>query len=155
MNTLTQKLGARLAQFPFVREAIDQRADLSGLRDRRRLRIVCGVLLIALSFAACWPVIGLLGTMSIYYRQPLVVAILGPIVYGITHCCFLAGMALAGERYVRILLRWAARVSVEKMMGETRMTKPESPNQTRMTNDQMGKDCVTCASSFSHSSFGH
>jgi hypothetical protein len=117
MNGIRYKLGARLAQFRFVRDAIDQHADLSGLRDRSRLRIFCGVLLIASSFAACWPVIGLLGTLSVYYRQPLIVGILGPIVYGVTHCCFLAGTGLAGERYVRILLKWAVRKSVETMLG--------------------------------------
>jgi hypothetical protein len=137
MNALAHKLGARLAQIPFVRDAIDRRADLSGLKDRPRLRIFCGVLLIAFSFAACWPVIGLLGTLSVYYRQPLIVAILGPIIYGITHCCFLAGMALSGERYVRILLRWAVRKGVERMVAQIRNPKSESPNQIPNPNSRI------------------
>jgi hypothetical protein len=138
MHDLMHKLGLRLSQIPYFRSAIDERADLSGLKDRPRMRIFFGVCLIALSFALCWPVIGALGTLSVYYRQPLIVVILGPIVYGITHCCFLAGMALAGEKYVRILVRWAVRVGFEKMVvpsrnqnDETRI--PESMTEWRMT----------------------
>lgn len=110
------KLGARLAQIRFIRNAIDARADLSPFRKRPTLRILAGVFLIGFSFVMCWPAIGVLGGISVCLKQPLIVGIGGPVLYVFSHLCYLAGMALSGTEYSWIFLRWTARVGVEALL---------------------------------------
>lgn len=110
----------------YVRETMIDRADLQEFRDRPTARIFLGIFAICLSFAMCWPVISALATLSIHLHRPLLVVILGPIVWGISHCCFLFGMALSGEKYLRILLRWLTRVSVEAFLAMPRRAEATS-----------------------------
>jgi hypothetical protein len=116
VNELAYKLGLRLLKYSYVRRAVSARADLREFRGKPTARILLGVLAICLSFALCWPVISALGTLCLYLRRPMLVVVLGPIVWGLTHCLFLFGMALSGEKYLRILLRWLTRISVEKLL---------------------------------------
>ncbi len=117
VNNIPHKLGLLLAQFSYVRRTIDKRADLREFRGRPTLRIFVGVFAICLSFAMCWPVITALGTLGVYLHRPWLVVIFGPIVWGVSHCVFLFGMALSGEKYLRILLRWLTRVCVEQLLA--------------------------------------
>ena len=78
------------------------------------LRIILGVSAIGISYIIGWPAVAFLGTLSIYFQEPLIVAIGGPVTYGLSHLVFLLGMYLAGAKYTRIFLRWAARALVEK-----------------------------------------
>lgn len=106
----------RIAETAYVKQAIADKADLSEFRKRPTARIWTGVAAIVLSYIICWPAIGVLGTLSVYYGKPLLLAIGGPLLYGFSHLVFLAGMYLAGEKYSKIFFRWATRVSVEKLM---------------------------------------
>jgi hypothetical protein len=117
VNELIYRLGLRLLQHAYVRRAVKERADLREFRGRPTARIFIGVLAICLSFAMCWPVISALGTLSLYLHRPLLVIILGPIIWGISHCLFLFGMALSGEKYLRVFLRWFTRICVEKLLA--------------------------------------
>lgn len=103
-----------LASTDFVRRAIAERADLSAFRRPPSLRILAGVFAIGFSYVICWPAIGALGTLSVYFKEPLLVIIGGPLTYGLSHLVFLLGMYLAGADYSKIFLRWAARVAVER-----------------------------------------
>ena len=103
-----------LAGTKFVRKAIAERADLSAFRKPPSPRILAGIFAIAFSYVIGWPAIGVLGTLSVYFKQPLLVVIGGPVTYGLSHLVFLLGMYLAGADYTKIFLRWAARVAVEK-----------------------------------------
>jgi hypothetical protein len=111
------KIGLRLAQLPYVRHAIDDRANLDEFKKRPGWQVPVGCLLIALSFAMCWPVITALGGVSIYFKQPLIVVIGGPAIYLSSHLVFIAGMALSGEKYTRIFFRWLTRVGVERLLA--------------------------------------
>jgi hypothetical protein len=103
-----------LAKTKFVQKAIAERADLSAFRQPPSLRILAGIFAIAFSYVIGWPAVGALGTLSVYFKQPLIVVIGGPVTYGLSHLVFLLGMYLAGADYTKIFLRWAARVAVEK-----------------------------------------
>jgi len=117
LNELAYKIGLRLARVGFVRSAIDDRADLTPFKGRPTFRILFGVFLIGFSFLMCWPAISALGGISIHFRMPFLALVGGPVLYGSSHLCFLAGMALSGAEYSRIFLRWAARVGVEKLLS--------------------------------------
>ncbi|MEW6672171.1 MAG: hypothetical protein AB1427_10720 [Thermodesulfobacteriota bacterium] len=106
----------RIAETDYVRQAIADKADLTEFKQKPTIRILAGVAAIIVSYIICWPAIGVLGTLSIYYDRPLLVAVGGPLLYGLSHLVFLAGMYLAGEKYTKIFLRWATRVFMEKLL---------------------------------------
>ncbi len=62
------------------------------------------------------PAVGLIGAFSIYWHEPLLIIIGGPLLLIISHLVFLAGMYLAGGKYVMVFFRWATRVTLEKLM---------------------------------------
>ena len=100
----------------YVRSAIEDKADLSAFKKKPSARVVIGISTIAFSYVIGWPAVAALGLLSIYLEKPLIVAIGGPITYGLSHLVFILGMALAGADYTRIFLRWATRVTVEKFI---------------------------------------
>ena len=63
---------------------------------------------------------GLLGLISLHLREPLIVAIGGPVTYGLSHLVFIVGMYLAGADYARVFFRWATRVAVERVIAHNR-----------------------------------
>jgi hypothetical protein len=106
----------RLAATAYVQRAIEERADLNAFKQRPSLRVVAGVGAIMFSYVIGWPLIAVLGAVSIHLNQPLVVAVGGPLAYGLSHLVFLLGMYLAGAEYSMIFLRWATRVAVVKLL---------------------------------------
>ncbi len=107
----------KIAETRYVRSAIDDKADLSAFKEKPSVRVVFGVSVIAFSYVIGWPAVGALGALSIYLEKPLIVAIGGPLIYGLSHLVFMLGMYLAGADYTRIFLRWATRVTVEKFVN--------------------------------------
>jgi len=59
-----------------------------------------------------------LGALSIYWREPKLIMIGGPLLFIIAHLVFMAGMVLAGGKYLRVFFRWATRVALEKLVGK-------------------------------------
>ena len=105
----------KIAETRYVRSAIEDKADLSGFKKKPSVRVIVGISVIGFSYVIGWPAVGALGLLSIYLDQPLIVAIGGPLVYGLSHLVFILGMYLAGADYTKIFLRWATRVTVEKL----------------------------------------
>ncbi|RJR48891.1 MAG: hypothetical protein C4576_07590 [Desulfobacteraceae bacterium] len=117
MNT---RILERLAQTSYVRKAIEERADLSAFQERPSLRVLLGVFSIGFSYVIGWPAISALGALAIYVEKPLLVAIGGPLLYGLSHLVFMLGMYLSGAKYSKIFLRWATRVAMERLTGRNR-----------------------------------
>jgi hypothetical protein len=117
LSELAYKLGTRLSRVRFIRNAIEEQTDLREFRKPPTLRIFVGIGLICLSFAMCWPVIGFLTGVSVYYHRPYIAAIGAPIIYVSSHLVYIAGMTLSGEKYVRIFFKWLSRLAVEKMLA--------------------------------------
>ncbi len=120
---MIKSIAYRLSRTAFVRSAIEDRADLSAFKEKPTPRIHFGLFLMGFSYVIGWPVITTLGAVAVYLKEPLIIAIGGPLMYTVSHLVFLAGMYFAGAKYTRIFLRWAARVSVEKMMGRATVVK--------------------------------
>ena len=105
----------KFAETRYVRSAIEEKADLSAFKKKPSVRVVLGISTIAFSYVIGWPAVAVLGALSVYLEKPLIVAIGGPLIYGLSHLVFILGMYLAGADYTRIFLRWATRVTVEKL----------------------------------------
>ena len=117
MNRMTTNILRRIAKTDFVRRAIEERADLSAFRERPTGRIIVGISAMGFSYIIGWPAISFLGLMAIYLNKPLIVIVGGPLTYGLSHLVFILGMYLAGAKYTKIFIRWAARVIMEKFLG--------------------------------------
>lgn len=111
---LIASIARATARTEFARSAMEQKADLASFREKPSARVVTGIVLMAFSYLIGWPAVALFGILSIYFREPLIVIIGGPAIYGTSHLVFLAGLYLAGARYSYVFFRWATRLFVEK-----------------------------------------
>ena len=113
-----QQIAKYLVKISFISNAIESRADLKAFTEKpsREIMIknITGVFLILFSYVIGWPAVIFLGVISVYFREPLIVVIGGPVAYGISHLVFTAGMYITGARYAMIFLRWMTRIAVEK-----------------------------------------
>jgi len=113
---MLSKILKRISENGYVRKAIEDKADLSEFKQRPTLRIIIGISVIIFSYIAGWPLVSLLGLLSVYAKKPEILFIGGPVTYGLSHLIFIFGMYLAGYQYTKIFLRWATRVGVEKLL---------------------------------------
>ena len=114
--TIIKKIANGIAQTKFASKAINERADLSAFKQKPTARNFLGIFLMGCSYIIGWPAVGLIGALSIYWREPLLIIIGAPFCLVTAHLVFLVGMYLAGGKYVMVFLRWATRVTLEKLM---------------------------------------
>ncbi len=112
-----QRLVVRLTAIPFVRKALEETGELQLFGGRPAPRTLFGVSAILLSYAMCWPVIGLLSAEAVARKRPLLIIVGGPVAYGLSHLVFLLGLYLAGGRQSSILLRRLTRTVVLKLLA--------------------------------------
>jgi hypothetical protein len=115
LNTI-KKFANRIAKTKFASRAIDEGADLSAFKEKPTAKKTLGIFLMCFSYILGLPAVGLIGALSIYWHKPLLIIIGGPLMFAIAHLVFLAGMYLAGGKYVMVFFRWATRVTLEKLM---------------------------------------
>lgn len=122
-----QRTAAVLAKIDFIRNAVEEKVDLSAFTEKLPLHIflrnLFGVFLILFSYVTGWPVVALLGILSVYLKEPLIVLIGGPVAYGFSHLVFWIGMFITGSYYSMIFLKWAVRIAVEKIAGREEMIR--------------------------------
>lgn len=105
----------KVSQTAYVRSAIEDQANLDCFKEKPTTRMIWGLVIIGISYTIGWPVIGLLGILAVYWSQPLLVAIGGPLVYGLSHLTFILGAWLAGADHAKAFFRWAIRVTILKL----------------------------------------
>ena len=105
-----------IAKTKFASRAIKDDADLSAFKEKPTAQNFLGIFLMCCSYIIGWPAVGLTGAFSIYWHEPLLIIIGGPLLVIIAHLVFLAGMYLAGGKYVMVFFRWATRITLEKLM---------------------------------------
>ena len=109
----------RISETRYVRSAIEDKADLSAFKEKPSIRVIAGVSAICFSYVIGWPAISALGAFALCVDRPWLIAVGGPVLYGLSHLVFLLGMYLAGYDYTKIFLRWATRVVVQKWLGKS------------------------------------
>lgn len=105
---LRRTLIQRLASTAYVRKAIKEPVNLDCFKETPSSKFITGVGLVLFSYVLGWPMVGLFGILSAYYRAPKLL-IAGPVCLGISHLVFLLGMVLAGRdclKYAESMLRW-------------------------------------------------
>lgn len=109
----------KIAATGYVRSAIDEQADLAAFREKPTPRVLAGVFAIGFSYIIGWPAVAALGFLSVRFANPWLVAVGGPVTYGLSHLVFMLGMYLSGLTYSLIFLRWLTRVSMERLLAWT------------------------------------
>lgn len=113
---IIRKTAQRIAKTEFASKAINENADLNAFKEKPSARLYLGMFLMGISYIIGWPAIGLFAGLSLYWHQPLIIVIGGPLLFGLAHLVFLAGTYLAGGKYIMVFLRWATRVTLEKLI---------------------------------------
>ncbi len=114
--SIINRLANGIAKTKFASRAINDGADLSAFKEKPTAQNVLGIFLMCFSLIIGWPAIGLIGAFSIYWHEPMLIIIGGPLLLVIAHLVFLAGMYLAGGKYIMVFFRWATRVTLDKLM---------------------------------------
>ena len=115
---MIQKIAGRLAQTTYIREILESPTNLQDLRKRPTPRMIAGLILIGLSYLIGWPAVAALGVLAVYFGEPLLVVVGGPLIYGFSHVVFFLGAWLAGAHYAKLLTRYAAKVLFRKLLRQ-------------------------------------
>lgn len=105
----------RLSRTAYVRSAIADTAGLECFKQKPTPRIIWGLVIIGISYIIGWPVVFLLGILSVSWEKPLLVAVGGPLAYGLSHLTFIVGAWLAGAEHAKAFFRWVTRVTMLKL----------------------------------------
>ena len=106
-----------IAKTKFATKAINENTALNTFKEKPSGRFYFGIFLMVGSYIIGWPMIGLLGVFSLYWNEPLMIIIGGPLLFGLAHLAFLAGLYLAGGKYIMPVIRWATKVTLKKLIG--------------------------------------
>ncbi len=121
-----QKIAEYLAKTEYVRKTLEEPADLKDIGNWRSTWTLMGIILIGFSYIIGWPAVAALGVLAVYFREPLIVAIGGPVIYGFSHVVFLAGVWLVGARHARLLMRYATKQLFRKILRRGTEEPPAS-----------------------------
>jgi len=114
-------LAVRLARTSYGRKASESKADLSVFKEPPSVRLVIGLVLLAISFTIGWPAVGATGIAALYLKNPLIFLIGGPIAYLISHLVWTLSMFLIGRdniMYMNVLIKYFTRVIIEKYASD-------------------------------------
>ncbi len=109
-----KSLSKQLLKIKFVQNAVAEKTDLSIFKEKPTPKMIFGFICITVSYIICWPVISVLGIISIYLKAPLLLIIGGILIWGTSHLLFMFGFYLAGAQHSKVFLKWITRLFIEK-----------------------------------------
>jgi hypothetical protein len=132
--SIIKKTALYFARKEFCRAAIHEHADLSIFEKKLTATVIIGLILIAFSNLIGLPAVFIIGGIAAWLEKPMLAFIGMPLIYGISWLLLMLGVYLAGPKYGKALSRWAARVILEKILGNEAKTigsvPVENPERT-------------------------
>jgi hypothetical protein len=107
-------MARRLARTKFGQKALAQSDGLSILKQKPTTRVYGGLALMALSYLTGLLALAFLSYLSVKISKPMIIAVGGPVVFGLVHIMFGVGVYLAGQNYAMEALLWATKRFLEK-----------------------------------------
>ncbi len=107
-------MARRLARTKFGQKALSQPDGPGILKQKPSTRVYAGLALMALSYLTGLPALAFLSYLSVKMSKPIIIAVGGPVVFGLVHIMFAAGVYLAGKNYAMEVLLWATKRFLEK-----------------------------------------
>jgi hypothetical protein len=114
--TIIRRTAQGIARTKFGRRALKPNGDPNIFREKPPAKVIVGILFMLMSYVIGWPMIALLGVLSLHWSEPLIVILGGPLLFALAHAIFLAGLYLAGGRYFMPMIRWATRVTLRRFI---------------------------------------
>lgn len=115
IKKLVQNCRKNLVQKQFFQRILQEELDLRCLKRKPTAREQFGIALVLFSYVIGWPAVAFFGFLSLYLKQPLVLIIGGPLIYGTAHVVFLVGMYIVGKDYAMIVMKWSIKKACEKL----------------------------------------
>lgn len=116
--SILKKAALYFARKEFCKKAINERTDLSVLKEHHTVPVIIGLFLIIVSYLMVVPAFLIVGLIAAKFKKPMIGVIGIPLAYGFTWLITMLGMYLTGPEYAKALGRWVARVVLEKILGE-------------------------------------
>lgn len=107
-------MASKLARTKFGQKALTQSDGLNILKQKPTLRVYGGLTLMALSYLTGLPTLAFLSYLSVKKGLPLLIAVGGPVVFGLAHILFGIGVYLAGQNYAKETLLWVTNRFLKK-----------------------------------------
>jgi hypothetical protein len=115
---MIRKIAGIFAETKYIRGILEHPADLSEFKERPTPRLIAGLILMAFSYIIGWPAIIALSLLAVYWREPLIAIIGGPVTYGLSCMVFLIGAWIArAPHYMGVLTRYAMGKLFQKLLG--------------------------------------
>ncbi len=116
--SIIKKTALYFARKKYCKTAIEDRADLSAIREKPTMSMIVGIILIVFSYAIGLPTVIALGVLAVSMGKPLVGIVGGAMIYTISTIIFIIGIKMAGKKYFYLFSRWVVRVVLTKILGE-------------------------------------
>jgi hypothetical protein len=126
--SIIKRTAVYFARKEFCRNAINECAGLSVLKEKHTLTVTIGILLIVLSYIIVIPLFFMVGLIAAKLRKPMVGVIGIPLAYGFSWLVTMLGMYLTGPEYARTLGKCLVRVILEKILGDEAKKIASEPN---------------------------
>ena len=114
---IRKKVALYLAGRKWVVELLKHPVNLGEFRKRPTPRLIAGLTLMGVSYILGWPAVAAFGFLAAYYKEPLIVVIGGPAIYGFSYIVFMAGAGLSrAPHYLGILAKYALCSALKKIL---------------------------------------
>ena len=115
MLMLHRKIADYLIRKKSIIRILEKPVDLTEFRKRPTKRMIFGWTLMAFSYVIGWPAIAGLGVIALWYKEPLIAVIGGPVIYVISCLIFTLGAWLArAPQHLGTLTKFATQSFVRK-----------------------------------------
>ncbi len=131
MNII-KKTALYLARKKYCKTAIEDRADLTAIREKPTRSMIVGLILVAFSYVIGLPAVIALGVIAVWMKDKRIVLIGGPLIYAISTILFIIGIKMAGKKKLQVFSRWVVRFVLEKILGNDirALSEPGSDNKS-------------------------
>ena len=112
---IRKKIADVLSKKKYFSAIMENPVDLSEFSRRPTPRLITGLFLMAFSYVIGWPAIATLGVLAVWYKEPLVAVIGGPVTYAVSCLVFIFGAWLArAPHYMGMLTKYAIQSFIKK-----------------------------------------
>jgi len=115
---IIKKSAIYFARKKYCKTAIEDRADLSAIREKPTPSMIIGLIMVAFSYVIGMPTVVALGVYAVSIGKPLLGVIGGTVIYAISTILFFIGIKMAGKKYFQVLCRWLVRIVFTKILGD-------------------------------------
>lgn len=120
---IRRKIADYLSLKKSIISLMENPVDLSEFRERPTPRLITGLFLMAFSYVIGWPAIAVLGVIALWYNEPLIAVIGGPVIYVISCLVFLLGAWLArAPQHLGTLTKFAIQAFIRKYSSKSKIS---------------------------------